>query len=436
VREAQPNANRVPINRARRGLSALVWPGRLTEVLLFCVVAWGQTSPSTWQDNLRKCAEAQDWSMAISIVDREIARSPHDMDVRAWRARVLMWSGKLTEAELEYHEILAVASNDPDNWMGLATVCTREGRTREALQALDRAVQLDPTRADIHAARGGALRALAATDEAKAEFTRAVELDPSYVAVRAGLLSLRGGFQHELRAGMNTGSFNFADANQDEGLTLNSRWTTRWRTSVGAYAYHWGGTNAEKGVASLTAQIPHMGALTVGGAAGHDKGIIPKNETFFDYDHGFKLQGSSLVRGLEIVYGQHWYWYTTARILTLNGTTVFYLPRDWTWSLGLTGARSQFSGTGSEWRPSGMARLGFPIAGREERRLGGNIFFAEGTENFAQVNQIGAVSSQTYGCGLRLQVTGTQDVTGFGAYQRRTENRNETSFGLSYGIHF
>ncbi len=436
MREAQPNANLVPVDRAIRRTSALVWLRCLTGVWLLCVLAWGQTSPTTWQDNVRKCADAQDWIGAMNIVDREIALFPHDMDVRAWRARVLTWSGKLTEAELEYQGILAVASNDPDNWMGLATIYTREGRTKEALQALDRAVQLDPTRADIHAARAVALRALAATDQAKAEFTRAMELDPSYVAAREGLLSLRGGFQHELRVGVSTDLFNFADANQGEGLTLSSHWTTRWRTGIGAYAYQWGGTNAEKAVASLTGQVPHMGALTVGGAAGHDNGIIPKNEAFFDYDQGFKLRGSSFVRGLEIIYGQHWYWYTTARILTLNETTVLYLPHDWTWTLGLTGARSQFSATGSEWRPSGMARLGFPIAGREDRRLGGNIFFAEGTENFAQVNQIGAVSSQTYGGGLRLKVTGTQDVMGFGAYQRRTENRNETSFGLSYGIHF
>jgi len=139
---------------------------------------------------------------------------------------------------------------------------------------------------------------------------------------------------------------------------------------------------------------------------------------------------------MEIVYGQHWYWYSDARILTLRETTLLYLPRDWTWSVGLTGARSQFSGTGSEWRPSEMTRLGFPIAGRDKQRLGGNIFFADGTENFAQVNQIGAVSSQTYGAGLRFQITEKQDVTGFGAYQKRTQNRTEASFGLSYGIRF
>ena len=85
--------------------------------------------------------------------------APQDVDVRAWRARVLTWSGHLAEAELEYLQILKVSRNDPDIWMGLASVYLREGRTQEALRALNRAVELDPMRDDLRAARGRALRA-------------------------------------------------------------------------------------------------------------------------------------------------------------------------------------------------------------------------------------------------------------------------------------
>jgi hypothetical protein len=189
-------------------------------------------------------------------------------------------------------------------------------------------------------------------------------------------------------------------------------------------------------VAGVTRKSSRWGALTVGGAAAHDNGVVPKDEGFFDYDQGFKLWRTAFLRGLEVVYGQHWYWYSSARVLTIHETTLFYLPRDWTWSLGLTGARTHFSGTGSEWAPSGMTRLGFPLTGREGHRLGGNVFFAVGTENFAQFDQIGEFSSQTYGGGLRLQLTTRQDVTGFGAYQMRSLDRTESSFGFTYGLHF
>jgi hypothetical protein len=139
---------------------------------------------------------------------------------------------------------------------------------------------------------------------------------------------------------------------------------------------------------------------------------------------------------VEATYGQHWYWYTTARILALNESVTVYLPREWTWSFGLTEARSHFSGSNPEWKPSGMAKLGFPIAGRSTRQLSGNMFFAAGTENFGQIDQIGAFSSHTFGGGLRLQLTARQDLNGFGTFQQRTNNRTETSFGFNYGIHF
>jgi len=417
------------------GAGALVMV-RAAGIYLLCVAASGQQLTSTWQEDVRKCAEAKNWSAAMRIVDREIDSEPQNLDVRAWRARVLMWSGKLEEAEREYHELVSVVPNDPDNWLGLGTVYSREVRAKEALQALDRAAELDPKRTDIRIARAAILRTLGFQNEARLEFNRALDLDPTNPEGRAGLISLRGEPKQELRVGANADLFNFADANQDEGLTFISRWTPGWRTSVGVDGYHWRGTDAEKFVGSLTRKLPGGGALTVGGAAAHDNGIIPKDEGFFDYDHGFRLHRTKFVHGLETVYGQHWYWYYSARILTLNESVLFYLSREWMWSFGLIEARSHFSGTGVEWRPSGMTRLGFPIKHWEERRLGGNVFFAVGTENFAQANQIGEFSSRTFGGGLRFQLTRLQDLTGFGAYQERTLNRTESSFGFGYGIRF
>src|SRR3984893_7541034 len=408
----------------------------LAGVWLFCLFGLAQQPTPAWQEEVRRCAEAQDWTAAMSIVDREIARAPRDMDIRTWRARVLLWSGKVKEAEDEYLEILTADPNDPDNWMALANVYSRESRTPDALEALNHALELDPKRADLHAARGRALRVADNRSEAKLEFRRALELDPTSKEAELGLLSLRSEPRHEMRLGVNTDLFSFVGANDLEGLSFTSHWTPRWTTSVSENFYQRAGTDAETFVASVTGKLPRMGALTVGGAAAHDNNVIPKNEAFFDYDQGWRLAGSRLLRGLEIVYGQHWYWYTTARILTINETTLVYLPHDWTWSVGLTGARSHFSGTGAEWRPSGLTRIGFPISAWEERRLQGNVFFALGTENFAQVDQIGKFSSQTYGGGLRLQLTERHDVTGFAAYQKRTPDRRQTSFGFTYGFHF
>ena len=405
-------------------------------MLLSVFPAFGQDRPPDWQAQVRKYAEAQDWKSALRIVEREVSRAPQDMDVRTWRARVLAWSGQLADAEKEYLEIVKVSRTDPDNWMGLAGVYLREGRAEDALRALDRAVELDPKRADLRAARARALRAMGERNDARTEFQRALNLDPTSTEARVGLISLRREPRNELRFGQDNDLFNFADANHDEWVSLVSRWNSYWTTSVAGDFYQRGGADAGKFVGSVTRRQPKWGALTLGGAIGHDNAVIPKSEAFFDLDHGWKISEANFVRAVEFDYGQHWYWYRAARILTLNGTTIVSFPQEWTLSLGATGARSAFSGTGAEWRPSGIGRLGFPLTHWGDRGLSGNIFFAAGTENFAQVDQVGRFASQTYGGGLRFQLSARQDVTGYAAYQKRTQNRTDTSFGLSYGIHF
>lgn len=417
------------------------WPAKLLfgfvlGALLTAFSPSGYSQTQDWQKQIRKYAEEQDWTSALRVVDLEVSRAPNDMDVRAWRARILTWSGCLAEAEQEYLKILSISRNDPDNWMGLASVYLREGKTAEALAAMDTAEKLDTNRADIHAARARVLRTAGIRNEAKTEFQNALNLDPSSEEARIGLISLRAEPKHELRFGQENDLFNFADANHNEWTSLTSQWTSRWSTGFAGSFYQRGGVDAGKFTGSVTRRQPKWGALTVGGATGHDNGVIPKTEAFFDLDRGWKAGETTFVRSVETIYGQHWYWYQSSRILTLTTTAIAYLPREWTFSLAATGARSDFSGSGIEWRPSGIARLGFPIARWDLHRLSGNVFFGAGTEDFGQVDQIGSFASQTYGGGLRYQITPRQDLTGYGSYQKRTQNRTDTAFGLSYGIHF
>jgi tetratricopeptide (TPR) repeat protein len=405
-------------------------------IMLLVFPAFAQDQPSEWQTEVRKFAETKNWDSAMRIVERELARAPQDMDVRAWRARVLNWSGHPAEAEKEYLEILKVSRNDADNWMGLASAYLREGKVADGLRALDRAVELDPKRADLRAARARALRAMGEQNEARMEFQKALNLDATSMEARAGLISVRGEPRHEMRFGQDNDLFNFTSANHDGWVSLLSQWTPHWFTSFAGSFYERAGIRAGKFSGAITGRMSRWGALTVGGAAGHDNAVIPKSEAFFDVNHGWKASETNFLRGVEFDYGQHWYWYQMSRILTLNGTTIIYLPRDFTLSLGATGVRSTFSGTGAEWRPSGMTRLGFPLANWGEKRLSGSIFFAAGTEEFAQIDQIGRFASQTYGGGLRFQINARQDVTGYASYQKRTQDRTDTSFGLGYGIHF
>jgi tetratricopeptide (TPR) repeat protein len=385
---------------------------------------------------VRRYSDAHDWDAALRITNEQIALSPQDMDIRAWRARVLTWANRLSEAEREFNEILRIEKSNPDNWMGLATVYMRQGHSEEALKAADHAIELDPNRADLRATRAEMMHSNGDASDARLEFQRALVLDPGSVDARSGLSSIRGEGQQELRFGFDEDLFSFASANRDQWVTLVSKWTPRWTTSAGGSLYQRGGIDAGNFIGSVTRSQPHWGAVTIGGATGHDNGVIPETEAFFELDHGFKISEDRPIRGIEVIYGQHWYWYTTARILTANETAIVYLPRDWTWSIGLTEARSHFSDTNVDWKPSGQTRLNVPLGHWSDRELSGNVFFAVGTEDFAQVDQIGSFASQTYGGGLRFRFTARQDVTAYGAFQQRTQDRAQTSFGFSYGIRF
>jgi Tfp pilus assembly protein PilF len=125
---------------------------------IFVPRAFAQEQQSEWQIQVRKYCDANDWPAALRVVDQRIALAPNDFDLKAWRARVLGWSGNLAAAQQEYLEILSVSPNDPDVWAGLGSVYAREGKDDDALLALGRAVQLDPKRADLRIAHTRAPR--------------------------------------------------------------------------------------------------------------------------------------------------------------------------------------------------------------------------------------------------------------------------------------
>src|SRR5882672_1270989 len=85
-------------------------------------IARSQEPPAAWQTEVRKDADAHNFDAALRVIDQQLAKYPNDVDIRNWHARVLSWAGRLSESEKEFVEILKVAGNDPDNWMGLAFV--------------------------------------------------------------------------------------------------------------------------------------------------------------------------------------------------------------------------------------------------------------------------------------------------------------------------
>ena len=333
---------------------------------------------------------------------------------------------------MEYRRVLESAPQDVDILLGLADVLRWKHRPAESLEHLDRATELAPQRAEVHARRGHVLQDLGHAAEARAAYAEALRLEPGNAEALAGLDALEPEPRHELRFEADFDHYPFTDDAQSVLTRLRTRIGSRWATDFAGNFQHRFARQAGRFLGRASFQPVSHATLTAGGGIAHDEGVIPKSEAFFEYGHGFRLGESGAVRGLELNYRQHWLWYRDARLLVLTPSVLVYLPRDWIWSLRIAAARSRFSGTPADWRPSGTTRLTFPL----HRSLSGNLFFGVGTENFAQVDQVGRFSARTYGGGLRWQIARRHELSGYAFYQDRSQGRTQIGFGFSYGIRF
>lgn len=406
-----------------------VWA--IAVVLLPANAAWPQEQLPDWQQQVRDQVRLHELDAALALVDQRLQRDANDLEARGWRARLLAWQGQWASAETEYRRVLDGAPKDTEILCGLADVLVWQGKLKEALGVIDHARELYATKPEILLRRARILRALQESSQANSQYRDLLRLHPENQEAKRDLAGLATETRHELRIGSDDSTFNYTSPAEDEVLYLTSRWTPRFTTFLNTASYQRFGQLATNFVGSGSFRITTSDWLTTGAAFANHQGIIPENETFFEYGHGLRFS-NRWIKGLEASYQQHWFWYQAAHVLTLSGTQLYYLPKEWTWSLSVTGARSGFSGTGVQWVPSGYTRLGFPLY----HNFSGNLTFANGTENFAQIDQIGHFSARTFAGGLKYRIAWNQDIAGYVAVQDRTGGARQNSFGASYGIHF
>jgi tetratricopeptide (TPR) repeat protein len=384
-----------------------------------------------WQQQVRTAVEHHQVPAALAVVDRRLDAAPDDMEAHAWRGRLLAWTGRWPEAEAEYQQVLNRFPNDVDVMTGLGDVLLWQQKYSEALAVLDQARGVAPENPEVLVRRARLLALLERTSEARAQFQAVLTDDPSNPAAVRGLAGLAGFSKYELRISEEADFFNYTQDAQVETTTLTAHLNRTWTTAIGVSPYHLFGENAVKVWAEAAYRFHKNNWVRVLAAGANPQDVVPEEEALIEYGHGFRFS-TAWVKGLESSYQEHSLWYRGAQVVTLNTTQIAYLPADWTWTLSITGAHTRFAGGESDWVPSGSAKLGIPLL----RSLTGNLLFAVGAENFAQVDQIGRFSARTYGGGLRYRFAESQDVSAFVARQDREFGQKQTSLGLSYGIRF
>src|SRR6202040_2534703 len=118
-----------------------------------------------------------------------------------------------------------------------------------------------------------AMREAGKRSASRAEFKTAVSLDPTSTEAHAAIRASRRETINELRVGNETDFLSYSAANHGNGAVLATRWIPVLGTSLGFATYQRNGVLAEKFTASATVHLPRWGALTAGGAVGHDNAV-------------------------------------------------------------------------------------------------------------------------------------------------------------------
>jgi len=419
-----------PTDSRRGGIRAIALRLAVALGLWFVATALPSYAQSDgdWQQSVRNQVQGKHLDAALDIVAERLANVPDDYEAHGWRGRLLAWKGRWFDAEAEYKLVLEKFPDDVEILTALADVLLWQHKYAEALEVLNHAQSIAPSDPEVLGRQARVLTLVGRTSEAQAEYRQLLKFDPDNKEAKASLVEHA---RYELRLGNDTDFFNFASNAETQNVSFLAHWTERYSTTFGLSTYQRFGQAAVKFLGSGAFHVTAHTWAGVGGAVANDQGIVPTNEAFFEVGHGFHWD-NRWVAGLESSYQQHWYWYQGAHVLTLSTTQIAYLPHRLSLTVSVTGGRTGFSGTPTNWEPSGWVKPGFPVL----RRVNGYVFYGVGTESFAQIDQIEQFSAHTYGGGLRYRFTERQDVEGYLAREDRSHGQTDTTLGFNYGIRF
>jgi tetratricopeptide (TPR) repeat protein len=125
-----------------------------------------------------------------ALIDRtldEAHRSPRSPATRAKLAMVYHANGFSSLAANAYEQAIELDDRDPHLWYGLALARAEQSDVEGALNAVDRAIAMQPSYAPPHWHRGMWLLDVGRLDEAERSFRALIELDADSAAGRIGL---------------------------------------------------------------------------------------------------------------------------------------------------------------------------------------------------------------------------------------------------------
>lgn len=133
--------------------------------------------------------ESEMWSEALESAGRALGLHPSNQEALVLNARLLLRSGRFDEAEVALREATEANPDSAEVWAayGEFLLQHRESRTAEIIRVLERALELDPWRADATFALGLAYAKLGRFGDAQAMWEQTVDIDRDHLNAHLAL---------------------------------------------------------------------------------------------------------------------------------------------------------------------------------------------------------------------------------------------------------
>lgn len=130
------------------------------------------------------------FAKALKHLDRLLEGTPDNVTALLNRSSARAQLGRGKEAREDLEAVKRLLPDSPRPWIGQARLCLVARDNKGALQAADKAIELDPRATEAHAVRGMILLQLNRAAESHAAFQLALSLDPDDVRIKLAHLNL------------------------------------------------------------------------------------------------------------------------------------------------------------------------------------------------------------------------------------------------------